>query len=69
VKAREYIERKRARKGKASRPFLLNYPPETLGGSSGFIISGTTADIDTPEKREAIARQVMARTAEPGGRS
>ena len=33
-------------------------------GEHGFIMCGTTADIDTPEKRSAIAAAVLGLTAE-----
>lgn len=64
MKASEYLERKRARKGKPHWTLPQGgIPSGVYAGESGFIMCGTTADIDTPEKREAIAGDAMARLA------
>lgn len=69
MKAADYLSQKRAqrRARKRRKSWVRDYAPPPSAGPAvevntptSFVMSGTTADIDTPQKRDAVARAVLA---------
>jgi hypothetical protein len=65
MKAADYLSQKRARKRRMRTVRVYGAPPSAgprveVNTPTSFVMSGTTADIDTPQKRDAIARALLS---------
>lgn len=66
MKAADYLAKKSARKKHVRsvrrygpRPFTAPGPRVEVSTPTTLMMSGTTDDIDTPEKRDSIARSIL----------